>query len=229
MIVGSIYLGKKAKKAYRKHQAQKAAERLAGALEPIDPSEELVNKAPPSSPELQARALSPTESISSRNTLSTYTTYDTSSPVKDQEWQQYAERMAVDPVSPSSEPPPTYDAAMSASSERSTWDSSQEFSPNIDSRMNLVPCLELDADQTWPRRPSRPELEAGDGGSHLPRSGTFELEVPDSAVSELPAEGRERVELPTDDADVSEIDADSPRLSRLSEERARTGFVELPA
>lgn len=50
MIVGSIYLGKKARKAYRKHQAEKVAKQLTNPIDIVDPSDELHIKAPPTSP-----------------------------------------------------------------------------------------------------------------------------------------------------------------------------------
>lgn len=50
MIIGSYYLGKKARKAYRNHKAEKVATQLVGPMEVVDPSEELTLKAPPVSP-----------------------------------------------------------------------------------------------------------------------------------------------------------------------------------
>ena len=62
MIVGSVYLGKKARKAYRKRQAEKVAKQLVGGIEVADPSEELTLKAPPGSP--TGRFTSPTSTYS---------------------------------------------------------------------------------------------------------------------------------------------------------------------
>lgn len=50
MIVGSYYLSKKAKKAYRKHQAEKVAKQITAGIDVVDPSDELQVKAPPGSP-----------------------------------------------------------------------------------------------------------------------------------------------------------------------------------
>lgn len=50
MIIGSVYLGKKARKAYRKHQAEKVAKQITGQIDVVDPSDELKVKAPPASP-----------------------------------------------------------------------------------------------------------------------------------------------------------------------------------
>lgn len=62
MIVGSIYLGKKAKKAYRKHQAEKVAKQLTNGIDIVDPSDEIVVKAPPASP--VDKGLSPSSTYS---------------------------------------------------------------------------------------------------------------------------------------------------------------------
>jgi hypothetical protein len=85
MIIGSYYLGKKAKQAYRKRQAEKAAKQLTGPIEVIDPSDELDIKAPPVSPiaspssvysEASGFGSSDYSPVTHRSTLSTSSTRD---------------------------------------------------------------------------------------------------------------------------------------------------------
>ena len=133
MIIGSIYLTKKAKKAYRKHQAEKAAQRLTEAVSIDDPSEELNLKAPPSSPtgsqlsltsSLHAKSPSLAFSASSvrasrslsdlRSPYSQCTSYSkTASEVK--EFEQFVRRQSNEYLHSTLEQPPSYDTVIGGS------------------------------------------------------------------------------------------------------------------
>lgn len=131
MIIGSIYLTKKARKAYRKHQAEKAAQRLTEAVSIEDPSSELNLKVPPSSPtgsQLSLTSSPDTESPSSvfsvrnvrasrsssdlRSPSSQYSSYsNTASGVK--EFEHFVRRQSNDYLHQGSDQPPDYDTVVS--------------------------------------------------------------------------------------------------------------------
>ncbi len=119
MIVGSVYLGKKARDAYRRKQAEKAAQRLTAPFDIVDPSDEIQPKVPPSSPtasNVSTTPLSavPSESLSkfgSRSSTSdlSHSTSNRSQPksAEEQEYNHYVQRHS------GAEDPPSYDIVMS--------------------------------------------------------------------------------------------------------------------
>lgn len=133
MIIAPIHLTKKAKKACRKHQAEKAAQRLTEAVSVNDPSNELNLKALPSSPtgsQLSLTSSPDTESPSSgfsvsnvgasrsssdlRSSSSNYSSYSkTASGVK--EFEQFVRRQSNDYLHHTLEQPPSYDTVVSGS------------------------------------------------------------------------------------------------------------------
>ena len=131
MIIGGIYLTKKAKKAYRKHQTEKAAQRLTEAVSVEDPSDELNLIAPPSSPtgsQLSLRsspdAESPSSVFSVRNVRASRSSSDLRSPSSQyssysnsatgvKEFEQFIRRQSNDYLHYTSDQPPSYDTVIS--------------------------------------------------------------------------------------------------------------------
>jgi hypothetical protein len=123
MIIGSYYLGKKAKKAYKNRQAEKAAKQLVGGVEVTDPSDELNLKAPPGSP--IEKAISPNSvysdssaglgedhrNVSSTTPSSTYSSHGQWSALAERsdDFAQY-QRRDLSNIYP--QEPPSYDMAV---------------------------------------------------------------------------------------------------------------------
>ena len=117
MIVGSIYLGKKARSAYRKKQAEKAAQKLTHPFDIVDPSDEIQPSVPPSSPsgtDASSTPLSivPSETLSKLGSRTSNLSHSNSATsqrrsVDEQEYRHYAQRDS------GHEEPPSYDTIMS--------------------------------------------------------------------------------------------------------------------
>lgn len=133
MLVGSYYLGKKARKAYRNRQAEKVAKQLVDGVDIVDPSEELKFQAPPASPVQQVASPSPVysgdqiksqteysfspneHSNASRSALtpsSTYLYHGQSSTTEHSE--DFARFNARDPARMIPEEPPSYDVVINS-------------------------------------------------------------------------------------------------------------------
>ena len=135
MIIGSYYLTKKAKKAYRKHQAGKAAERLTEAVKVDDPSSELTLQVPPSSPTGSQISLNSTPDTDSPSTVvsvgspirASRSSHDLRFPLSQHpspsnqksaaganEFEQFVRRQSNDYLHQISEQPPSYDTAIAS-------------------------------------------------------------------------------------------------------------------